>query len=172
MDDSTLQNRRRFLEGVTVGGGVLLAGCTDQFGGDTQDNVQEGTETGGGANGGANSAAAIAAVDQQAMREEQAAIREEVQSGEMNQTEAREEMSSVQQKYVGEAMDSLTATVEETDGVSAGQTYDEFGVVTVEGGAGAILGILDSDDVNALVSIADVEEQIQGQGTTTTESGA
>lgn len=168
MDDSTLQNRRRFLEGVTVGGGVLLAGCTDQFGGDTQDNVQEGTE----ANGSANGAAAIAAVDQQAMREEQAAIRKQVQNGEMNQTEAREEMSSVQQKYVGEAMDSLTATVEETDGVSAGTTYDEFGVVTIEGDAGAILGVLDSDDVNALVSIADVEEQMQGQGTNTAESGA
>lgn len=171
MDDSTLQNRRRFLEGVSVGGGMLLAGCADQFGGDTRDNVQEGTTE---ASSGGSDAGAIAAVDQQAMRQEQAAIREDVQSGEMNQTEAREAMSKLRQKYVGEAVDSLTGTLEETDGVSAGKTYDEFGVVTVEGDAGAILSVLDSDDVRALVSIADVEEQAekQGQQANSTGSGA
>lgn len=155
MDDSTLQNRRRFLEGVSVGGGVLLAGCAGQLGGDTQENVQEGTTATG-----SGGVAAVAAVDQQAMRQEQASIREDVQSGEMNQTEAREAMSQLRQKYVGQAVDSLTATVEETDGVSAGETYDEFGVVVIEGDAGAILGLLDSDDVRALVSKADVEEQV------------
>lgn len=162
MDDSTLQNRRRFLEGVSVGGGMLLAGCADQFGGDTQENVQEGTtETGSGSS--SHGAAAIAAVDRQAMRKEQAAIRKDVQNGEMNQTEGREAMSGLRKKYVGKAVDSLTATLEETDGVSAGKTYEQYGVVTVEGDAGAILGVLDSDDVSALVSVSDVEEQVQKQ---------
>ncbi|RDI72780.1 hypothetical protein [Halopelagius longus] len=168
MDDSTLQNRRRFLEGVSVGGGILLAGCSGQFGGDAQENVQ-----GDAGQSGSNGVAAVASVDQQAMRKEQAAIRQKVQSGEMNQTEAQQEMASLQTKYVSDAVDSLTGTLEETDGVTVGKTYDSFGVVTVEGEAGAILGLLESDDVRAFVSISDVEEQVakRNQQANSTSSG-
>lgn len=174
MDDSTLRNRRRFLEGLSVGGGVLLAGCADQFGGGSQENVQQdGTETTGTAGDSGASVAAVAAVDQQAMREEQAAVRQDVQNGEMNRTEARQKMSDIQSKYVGEAVNTLTGTVEETDGVSVGRTYDDFGVVTVEGDAGPILNLLGSDDVRAFVSVADVEEQVakQQQQANSTSSG-
>lgn len=171
MDDSTLQNRRRFLEGVSVGGGMLLAGCSGQLGGDSQDNVQgdAGQTTGSSSNG----VAAVASVDRQAMRKEQAAIRQKVQSGELNQTEAQQEMASLRTKYVSDAVDTLTGTVEETDGVSVGKTYDSFGVVTVEGEAGATLGLLESDDVQAFVSVSDVEEQVakRNQQANSTTSG-
>lgn len=168
MDDSTLRNRRRFLEGVSVGGGMLLAGCADRFGGGSQESVRQdgGETTGTGA-----AVAAVASVDQRAMREEQATVRQDVQNGEMNRTEARQRMSDIQSKYVGEAVNTLTGTVEGTDGVSVGKTYDDFGVVTVEGDAGAILGLLDSDDVQAFVSVADVEEQVAKQRANATESG-
>ncbi|MFC6824703.1 hypothetical protein [Halopelagius fulvigenes] len=168
MDDSTLQNRRRFLEGVSVGGGVLLAGCAGRLGGDTQDDIQGDAGTSGN-----DGVAAVASVNQQAMQKEHAAIRQKVQSGEMNQTEAQQKMASLQKKYVSDAVDALTGTVEETDGVSVGKTYDSFGVVAIEGEAGAILGLLESDDARAFVSISDVEEQVakRNQRANSTASG-
>jgi hypothetical protein len=157
MNDPTAENRRRFLEGVGVGGATLLAGCTGQFdlGGDAGTAEQSGTD------GGVESAAAIPAIDRTAMREEQAAIQQDVQSGDMEQAEAQEEMAALQEKYMSEAMDALTDTLEGTDGVSVGERYDSLGAIVVDGEAGAILSVLASEDVNALVSVADVEEQAQ-----------
>lgn len=158
MDDSTLKNRRRFLEGVGIGGGMLLAGCSDRLDlGGGQDPAQ--TSDGG--------VAAIAAVDRQAMQQEQAEIQAEIQSGNMTQAEAQQAVADLQEKYVGEALDSLGSTVEETEGVSAGQRYESLAAVTLEGEADAILGLLQTEDVRALVSVADVEAQAgtpEGEG--------
>ncbi|WP_363466085.1 hypothetical protein [Halogeometricum borinquense] len=165
MDDSTLKNRRRFLESVSVGGAMLLAGCTDQLSlgesdlSNSQNGSQEGTTEATG------DAAVIAALDREAIQKEQAAIQKDVENGDMNRTEARTKMVELQEKYVTKAIDSLTGTLQETDGVTVGKTYQSLAAVTVEGDAGAILSVLDSDDVNALVSVADVEAQVKRQQT-------
>jgi hypothetical protein len=67
-------------------------------------------------------------------------------------------------------MNALTTTVEETEGATVDEEYRSLGAVTVTGEAGAILGMLDSEDVSAFVSRADVESQIQAQQTQTTQA--
>ncbi|WP_049985785.1 hypothetical protein [Halobellus rufus] len=160
MDDLTPSGRRRFLESVGVGGAALLAGCTDQLdvgdgGGDADEQVT--------ADSGDNTAsvAAIVAVDQTALQEEQAEIQSEFQNGNLTQEEAREELSTLQDEYLGEAITNLTGTVEETEGVSVDDTYRSLGAVTVSGNAAAVLAILDADSVSALVSKADLDAQVQ-----------
>ncbi|WP_336022232.1 hypothetical protein [Halobellus salinisoli] len=160
MDDPTPTNRRRFLEGVSVGGATLLAGCTDQLdvgseGGDANEQVTAGSD------GSTASVAAIVAVDQAALQEEQAELQEEFRNGNLTQEEAREELSTLQEEYVGEAITNLTGTVEETEGVSVDDEYRSLGAVTVSGNARAVLRILDAESVSALVSKADLDAQMQ-----------
>lgn len=156
MDGSSLTNRRRFLEGAGLGGTILLAGCAEQFGvGDDGQSEADGD--------GLDGVAAIAEIDQQAMQKEQVEIQQQVANGELNQTEAQEAMIDVQETYVGEAVDALTGTIEDADGVEVGETYSSLGAVTVTGEPADVLGLLGSEDVRALVSAADVEEQAQAR---------
>jgi hypothetical protein len=160
MDDPIPTNRRRFLESVSIGGGVLLAGCSDQLGlgGD------DGTETQPATDGAGDSdVAAIATIDQEALQEEQVSIQEDVQNGNMTQQEAQQALVELQEKYVTEAVESLAGTLEETEGVSPGDTYESLGAVTITGDAETILSLLSSDDVQALVSRATIEEQLSAQ---------
>lgn len=180
MDDSIL-NRRRFLAGASAGSGLFLAGCADQLGlgdggqTDTPGENDGGTDVSGsdataaedeeaGPDGATDAAvAAIAAIDQQGLREEQMDIQRQVQSGEMDQEEAQQEMAAVQEEYISEAIGALTDRVEETEGVSVEDEYSSLGAVTLTGEAEAILGLLSSDDVSALVSAADVEARAAQQ---------
>jgi hypothetical protein len=165
MDDSALRNRRRFLEGVSVGGGVLLAGCTEQLdlGGSDPDQMDSGDDASAGG------VAAIAAIDQEAMEEEQVKLQEEFRSGNISREEARAEMETIQQEYLDEAMDALIETLESADSVSIEDEYPSMGAVTASGDAAALLGLLDSEDVSGLVSKADVESQVQTQQAQTTQ---
>jgi len=165
MDDSIPRNRRRFLEGVGVGSGLLLAGCTEQLGLDGDDGADQ-VDSGDGET--AAGVAAIAAVDQEAIREAQVELQEELQRGNISQEEAQEELATLREEYLDEAMNALTTTVEETEGAAVDEEYRSLGAVIVTGEAGAVLGMLDSEDVSAFVSRADVESQIQAQQTQTT----
>lgn len=150
MDDTPQRNRRRFLQGLGVGGGTLLAGCS-----------QLGIGGNGDGNGGSAAAAAIPAVDQQAIQQGQARIQSEVQSGNMTQAEAQEEIAALQEEHIGQGLDDLESEIGSTDGVSVAQRYDALGAITLEGEAGPILGLLDTDVASQLVSTADVEEAAQ-----------
>ncbi|MGQ4555806.1 twin-arginine translocation signal domain-containing protein [Halobellus sp. GM3] len=161
MDDSILQDRRRFLGGLGVGGGLLLAGCTEQL--SPSDEAREQVDEGGDET--ASGVAAIAAVDQEGMQEEQARLREELQSGNLSREEAQEELVSLQESYLNEAMDALSGTLEAQEGVTVDEEYRSLGAVTVSGDAGAILSVLDSEDVSAFVAKADVESRVQTQET-------
>ncbi|MFD1597419.1 hypothetical protein [Halobellus rarus] len=168
MDDPTLTKRRRLLEGISVGGATLLAGCTDQLdlSGDGGADEQVGSDSEAGADG----VAAIAAVDQEAIQEEQTRLRSELQSGNISQEEAQEELATLQQEYLDEAMTALGDTAAEAEGVTVETEYRSFGAVIVTGDAGGILGILNADAVSALVPKADVEERAQSaQGTGTAQ---
>ena len=159
MDDLTSTRRRRFLESVSVGGAALLAGCTDQLdvgsGGDTDEQVTS------EASGDTARVAAIVSIDQAALQEEQAKLQEELQNGNLTQEEAREEFSTLQEEYIGEAITALTGTVEATEGVSVDDEYESLGAVTVSGEPAGILGVLDADSVSAFVSKADLDAQVQ-----------
>ena len=163
MDDPTT-TRRRLLEGASVGGGALLAGCTDQL------DLGSGSGTGDAAQTDAavDGVGAIATVDQEALQQEQVAIREELQSGNITREEAQQQATELREEFIGEAVSALVETVAATDGVDVAAEYASLGAVVVTGEAAPIIGLLNSEDVRALVPRSDVEDQAGTE--TTTES--
>lgn len=165
MGDPTTADRRRFLEGVGIGGGILLAGCTERIGpggDDAEDQTDSGQQNQtNSSQEGEGDAVAIAAVDQEAMQEEQASIQEDVQNGDMDQEEAQKEITELQEEFVGEALEALTETIEDADDVDVAETFDALGGISIDGESGAVLELLESDDVSGLVSVADAEARAE-----------
>ena len=110
---------------------------------------------------------AIATVDQEALQEEQLAIREELQTGNISREEAQQQASELREEFIGEAVSGLAETAAATDGVDVASEYASLGAVVVTGEAAPIIGLLNSEDARALVPRSDVEDQA---GTETTES--
>jgi hypothetical protein len=169
--DDPMTTRRRLLEGASVGGGALLAGCTDRLdlgGGDGESG--SGTDTVQAESGGTSidGVGAIATVDQEALRQAQLEIRESLQAGNITREEAQEEFSQLREQYITEAVSALAETAAETDGVDVGQEYPSLGAVILTGEAAPIIRILDSADVSALVARSDVEDRA-GTATTTSQ---
>jgi hypothetical protein len=161
MDDPTT-TRRRLLEGASVGGGALLAGCTDQLnlgsggsgsGTDAAQNEAGGTTVDG--------VGAIATVDQEALQQEQLKLREELQNGNITQEEAREQAADLQEEFISDAVSALAETAAATDGINVADEYASLGAVVITGEAVPIIGLLDSEDVSALVSQSDVEDRAE-----------
>jgi len=168
MNDPTT-TRRRLLEGASVGGGALLAGCTDQLdlgGGSGTGTDAEHTDGSTTVDG----VGAIATVDQEALQQERLAIREELQNGNITQEEAREQAAELQQEYISEAVTALAETAESTEGIEVVEEYSSLGAVVISGEAAPVLGLLDSEDVSALVSRSDVEDRAGTETATATES--
>ncbi|MFW5956640.1 MAG: hypothetical protein ACOCQY_04480 [Halorhabdus sp.] len=159
MDESTLLDRRRFLTGVGIGSTTLVAGCQDQLGANTDTSAAQSDDEASST----VEVAAIVAIDQEALQEEQAAIQEDLQNEDINQTEAQEQMAEIQETYVGEGIDALKETVSEAANVEALETHESLGAVTVDGEPAAILGLLEADSVSALVSTAEVESTTPSQ---------
>jgi hypothetical protein len=158
MDDPTT-TRRRLLEGASVGGGALLAGCADQFdvgGGSGTDTDAAQADVDGAAVDGVG---AIATVDQEALQQEQLSIREALQAGNITRQEAQEQAAALREEFISDAVSALAETAAATDGVEVGQEYPTLGAVVLTGDAAAIIGLLDSADVSALVSRSDVEDR-------------
>ena len=166
MDDPTT-TRRRLLEGATLGGSALLAGCGGQsdLGGGAGTDVAQ-TDAGDAA---ADGVGAIATVDQEALQQEQLSIREELQAGNITREEAQEQAAALQEEFIGDAVSTLAETAASTDGVDVDAEYPSLGAVVLTGQAAPILGLLNSADARALVPRSDVEDQAQ-TGTATTES--
>lgn len=166
MGDPTA-TRRRLLEGAGVGGSALLAGCADQLGLGGSDATEQ-TDSGGAAGDGVG---AIAAVDQEALRQEQSELREALRAGNITRAEAQEQAAELREEYVSDAVTALSEMAEATDGISVGEEFPSLGAVILTGEAGPIVGILDSEATRALVSRSDVEDQARTpEPTGTTEA--
>lgn len=142
-----------------MGGGALLAGCADQFdvgGGSGTGTDAAQTDAGGAAVDGVG---AIATVDQEALQQEQLSIREELQAGNITRQEAQEQATALREEFISDAVSALAETAAATDGVEVGREYPALGAVVLTGDAAAIVGLLDSADVSALVSRSDVEDR-------------
>jgi hypothetical protein len=173
MDDSTTTTRRRLLEGASVGGGALLAGCTDQLdlggGGSGTGTGSEAAQT--DADGATvDGVGAIVAINQEALQQEQLAIREELQNGNITREEAQEQAAELQGELISDAVSALAETAETTDGVDVVEEYTTLGAIVLSGEAVPIIGLLDSENVSALVSRSDVEDRAGTETATTTES--
>ncbi|GGJ11130.1 hypothetical protein GCM10008995_21280 [Halobellus salinus] len=160
MTDPTT-TRRRLLEGAGVGGGTLLAGCTDQLNlGSGDGSGADAAQTDGdGAN--VDGVGAIATVDQEALQRERLRIREELQNGNISREEAQEQATDLQEEFISDAVSALAETAKATDGVDVADEYATLGAVVLTGEAAPIIGLLDSAAVRALVSRSDVEEQAE-----------
>lgn len=159
--DDPMTTRRRLLEGASVGGGALLAGCTDQLNlGGGSGTGTDAAQTGAGGTT-VDGVGAVPTVDQEALRQEQLQLRGEVQNGNITQEEYQEQALELQEQYITEAISALTETVAGTDGVDVVEEYSSLGAVVLSGEAVPILGLLDSDDVNVLVSQSDIEDSAE-----------
>lgn len=162
MTDPTT-TRRRLLESATVGGGALLAGCADQLDVGSDAGTGSGTAAEQAESGGTtvDGVGAIVTVDQEALQQEQLQIREELQSGNITQEEAQQQASELREQYITDAVSALAETAGGTDGIEVGAEYPSLGAVILTGEAGPILGVLDSEDVSALVARSDVEDRAE-----------
>jgi hypothetical protein len=172
--DNPRTTRRRLLEGASVGGGALLAGCTDQL---DLGGGGSGTGTGSGSEAAQTDAerttvdgvGAIVAVDQEAIRQEQATIREALQNGNITREEAQQQAAELEEEFISDAVTALAETAAEIDGVDVVEEYTTLGAVVLSGEAAPIIGLLDSENVSLLVSQSDVEDRA---GTATTTESA
>mgnify|MGYP000286002464 CR=1 FL=1 len=154
--------RRRFLELAGVGAAATLAGCNT---GQTEQTTDS-TAT----NGGAATVTAAVEPDQEQLQERESAIRSELDSGNISQSEARAQFRDAQSELRQEALAAFEEQASEA-GISVEDSVDQFGVVLVSGPAAALIGALDFDGVTALLPESTFEEaQSQAQTATTTAS--
>lgn len=164
--------RRRVLAAAATGSTLSLAGCSslgsdgaesgdgaDQTeGSESDDGDGETDETGSATSTGA----ATAAVDIQAdLQAAQSDVRERLQAGNITQEEAQTEIQEAQIELLEEAVSTVEAHAAETDGLDVSRTNERAGAVLVSGDAGAVLGVLDTESVTALLSADDFPEPDQ-----------
>ncbi|MFB6251044.1 MAG: hypothetical protein ABEI27_05065 [Halobellus sp.] len=157
--------RRRFLELTGVGAAATLAGCNT--------GQTEQTEGSTATNGDASTAAAAVEPDQQKLQERESEIRSELDSGNISQTEAREQYREAQSQLRQEAITAFEAQATEA-GISIEGSVDQFGIVLVNGPAAALIEALYFDQVTALFPESTFEQaqsQAQTQTATATSSG-
>ncbi len=149
-------SRRRVLAATATGSALSLAGCA-ALDGDEEDapedvepsadvDDEEVPEPEG-------EAAATVAVDIEArMAEREAEINEQVEEGEIDEEEAQMAFQEAQLEALEEATEAIESVVEGLDGLAVLDSIVEAGAILVDGDAIAIVGMLDEDDVAALLS--------------------
>lgn len=161
MVDNIDAGRRRFLQGAGISGTALLAGCTEQLG---LDGSQE--------DSGPNGIGIVASIDQQELQEIQATIQEEVredvqedvESGDVAEDEAQEEIQQRFQEREGEIIEfleeeieTMTSEIEAESSIEIIETFPRNGAVRADGDAGELIGALELDPVQQLVSASDLQ---------------
>ncbi|WP_251330937.1 hypothetical protein [Haloplanus pelagicus] len=157
-------DRRRFLQLAGTGTALSMAGCSAL----SNHNADGGG--GGGGDGGAEMATVTLGVqpDEQSMQELQAEIRSQVESGELDRTEAQREFRSRRIELTRNAVSrfrnrtgNISVTVDDTVG--------DFGVMLVTGDPEALLDSLQFEEVNGLFPASVFEEaRTQASSETTT----
>lgn len=181
--EDPLTKRRRFLQGVGVSSTALLAGCsgildsqesddetpeddgsTDGGTDDDQDGT-DGSDTDGGSSeddgieqgeGDTREVGMVAEPDQEALQE----LQQQVQAGELEQSEAVERQQEIIQEAITELKDLLQS---ETD-IEVAEEYPELGAVRVTGEPSELVDSLTASIVSVLISPErlDVEQQPSG----------
>ena len=166
------RNTRR--EFVTLAGGgaaASMAGCLG-FGGDDEDPVpidadgselddtveqQDEIEDVDGL------ATAAVEPDDEALFEIQMEIQEQVEEGELSEEEAQQRIQEAQQELIEEANVTFLDRVDDEDGVIVEDSVEELGAFLLDGEAEPILGLLDLDEVSALLSTRTFAEVLAQQ---------
>jgi len=146
--------RRTVLAAAVTGSTLGLAGCGDiaEPGGSTTEQTDD---EGSGADDDSEASATIALDVQEELQEAQEEIGTRVQEENLSQEDAQAEFRDTQNEIVSAAIDDLRTYVADIEALTVENANEQAAAVLVNGPAAAVLGTLDSDLVNALLSASD-----------------
>jgi len=146
--------RRNVLAAAVTGSTFGLAGCGDlNEPGDstTEETDDEESE----ADDDSEARATIALDVQEEIQEAQEEIGTRVQEENLSREDAQAEFRDTQIEIISAAIDELRTYVADVEGLTVENANEQAAAVLVSGPAAAVLGTLDSDPVNALLSASD-----------------
>ena len=146
--------RRHVLAAAATGSTLGLPGCGDLIGSDNAAEQTDGDNEGGVDNN--SEARATIVIDvQEEIQAAQEEIGTRVQEGNLSQEEAQAELRETQIEVISAAIEDVRTYVADTDDLTVENANEQAGAVLVAGSAAAVLGTLDADSVNALLSATD-----------------
>lgn len=146
-------SRRRVVELGGTGTALALTGRL------TADEHEDDDQSEDDPNANGEYTVAIAAsVDEDALAELQEELLEQVEEGEIDQTEAQAELEEGQRELVAEGLEELEARAEEADDFTVTDTDPDRGLALVDGESAALIEALEFDEVVALLPEAQFEE--------------
>lgn len=146
--------RRNVLAAAVTGSTLGLAGCGNLAGSDGNiteqtDGEEDGTEDD-------NRASATIALDvQEEIQQAQEEIGTRVQEENLSREDAQAEFRDAQIEIISAAIEDVRTYAADTEGLAVQNTNEQLGAVLVSGPAAAVLGTLDADPVNSLLSASD-----------------
>ncbi|MDB2249812.1 hypothetical protein [Halorubrum ezzemoulense] len=146
--------RRNVLAAAVTGSTLGLAGCGNLAGSDG--NITEQTDGEEGGTEDDNRASATIALDvQEEIQQAQEEIGTRVQEENLSRENAQAEFRDAQIEIISAAIEDVRTYAADTEGLAVQNTNEQLGAVLVSGPAAAVLGTLDTDPVNSLLSASD-----------------
>lgn len=162
------RNRRRFLELAGPTAAAALAGCSALTSG-SQDDTETVTATGGTEDGGTRTVGISVEPDQQALQQRQSEIRSELQSGNINRSQAQQRFRRAQNELRAEAVESFRRRAQSTSDLDVEDAIDQFSLLLIAGPATALIDALSMDGVVGLLPRATFDEARSQAGAGTGE---
>lgn len=161
--------RRRLFQAGTGGLAAALAGCSAPGGSDDTTDATNGQER---VSGDDRTVTVFAQADQEAIQEaqveaqeEQQEIQQEREAGEISEEEAQqrlqelqEEFQETQQRLSREAVETITDSVGDTDGLNVDDSIPAEAILLVSGNPTDIIDLLPMPEVAGLVDSEQFEE--------------
>lgn len=139
----TDSNRRHFL--AASGAGIAsLAGCTDQFGRNSNEGPDEGSPEPTTGNGDERRVAMFVQPDPQALQQAQSEVFAELEDGEIDESEFRQRLGEREQELLEDSIDEVRPRLEEF-GLVHHDTAASEGALLVEGEPAALLDTLETE---------------------------
>ncbi len=154
-------DRRRFLALAGTGASLSVAGCAS-----LQDDGPQAEDDGTNAEIGDTATVTLALeIDQEALRQLQAELGQQLQNGTINQTEAQEELRRAQAELIADTIESYRERVSDDDSITIDETAQQLGIMLVTGTPRALIGTLSTQEVRGILPEATfAEAQSQSGG--------
>lgn len=153
--DASTPSRRQFLALTGAGAGLSVAGCNAL--------QSDGSDGSGGTEGSDRTATLLVQPDQQAIEEARSNVTQQLEAGEINQSEAQVTLQEEQQTVVADAVAAAESEIEDGQ-LSIDDRKDAQGALLVSGPATGLIDLLGSESVGALLDEATFEEIGQQAG--------
>lgn len=147
-------NRRRFLQGVGIGSGIGVAGCT------SLEMENAASDDGEGTDRNPAEVAVLMEIDDRAIQQRQVELQQSVQDGELSQQEMREELKAFVEQLSTDAADQFGS--EAGDAIEIEERVLDRGALVVSGDATALIEALQYESVTALVPVDSLDTPAAG----------